>query len=354
MEMSRISSPHLTSPGDASGPMVQVLVALVPGLVVTCWLFGWGSLIQVAWASLSALTFEAVALKARRRPVGFYLRDGSAVVTGVILGLAVPPLAPWWVTLVGVGFAIVIAKQFYGGLGYNLFNPAMAGYVVLLISFPLEMTTWVSPRDLLNGPLSPLHWDQTLRVVFLGHALPAVDGYTMATALDLLKQNNTLTFPQLAASQSAFGLIGGRQSEWVNLAYLVGGLYLLQRRVFTWHAPIGTLIALALMAGLFYDGTSAGGSGSPLFHLSSGAVMLGAFFIVTDPVTSAASNAGRLIYGLCIGLLIFTIRNWGNYPDAVAFSVLLMNFAAPIVDMFTQPRRFGSRHQTNPAKDTPK
>ncbi len=336
-----LSSPHLTSPGNASGPMRQVLLALVPGLLVLTWQFGWGSLINVLFASLCALVLEAASLKLRGRPVSFYLRDGSALVTGVLLGLALPPLMPWWITLTGIFFAIVIAKQFYGGLGYNPFNPAMVGYVVLLISYPLEMTNWPTPLSMLNEHPASMDFIPSLQRVFLSESSTQIDGYTMATALDVLKQNQTLPLAQLKNNELAFGHLGSSGWEWVNLAYLLGGLYLLIRRVFTWHAPIAMLSSLVLLSALCYQGGSAESSGSPLFHLFSGATMLGAFFIVTDPVTSAASNQGRLIYGACIGALVFIIRTWGNYPDAMAFSVLLMNFAAPLIDHYVKPRQFG-------------
>jgi len=333
MALTRLSSPHLSLPGNAGNVMRLVLLALLPGLLVLSWQFGWGSLINVVWASLLALAFEAVSLLLRRRPLGFYLRDGSALVTGTLLGLALPPLVPWWITLLGVGFAIVFAKHFYGGLGYNLFNPAMVAYVVLLISFPLEMTRWLAPQDLFSTQFIPLSLSQSMAIVFTGVTPP--DGYTAATALDLVKQQSQLASAALNNTLSAADYPDGRGWQWVNLAYLLGGLYLLQRRVFTWHAPLAMLATMALLSTLIH------GVGSLLFHLFSGATMLGAFFIITDPVTGTASNRGRLIYGACIGALVIILRSWGNYPDAMAFSVLLMNFAAPLLDHLTVPARFG-------------
>jgi electron transport complex protein RnfD len=167
------------------------------------------------------------------------------------------------------------------------------------------------------------------------------DGATMATPLDVVRQNSSLLINDLWAQNPQFGLWAGVGWEWVNIAFLAGGLWLLYKRVFTWHAPVAMLAALALMAALFYDGGSSASGGSPLFHLLSGATMFGAFFIVTDPVTSAVSLRGRLIYGALIGVLIYIIRVRGNYPDAVAFAVLIMNFAAPFIDYYTQPRTYG-------------
>ena len=227
-------------------------------------------------------------------------------------------------------------------MGYNPFNPAMVGYVVLLISFPVEMTTWAAPRQAFAGELPSLL--DSISVLFVGReaiAVFTVDGITMATPLDMVKQNNSLLIEDLWQQSPQFGQWGGLGWEWANLGFLAGGLFLLSQRVFTWHAPISMLISLTVVSALFYDGGSSASGGSPLFHLLSGATMLGAFFIVTDPVTSAVSIKGRMIYGALIGLLLYLIRVWGNYPDAIAFAVLLMNFAAPLLDYYTQPRTYG-------------
>jgi electron transport complex protein RnfD len=260
-------------------------------------------------------------------------------VTALLLAIALPPGSPWWLVTIGTAFAIVIAKHLYGGLGCNPFNPAMAGYVVLLISFPLEMTRWMAPAaagiTATPGPLEAMQ-------ASLGLLDAArLDALTMATPLDVLRQNQSLLMAELWQRNPQFGRLGGAGWEWVNAGFLAGGIYLLARRIFTWHAPLAMLGALALMAAIFHDGGSAASGGSPLFHLFTGATMFGAFFIVTDPVTSAASNRGRLVFGASIGVLVYLIRHWGSYPDAVAFAVLLMNFAAPLLDHYTQPRTYG-------------
>jgi len=342
MILARSSSPHVHAPLDTSRVMQYVLFATVPGLVALTWNFGWGSLINVIIAVAIAVGCEAGIMALRKRPIGFYLKDYSAVVTAVLLGMALPPLAPWWLVAMGTLFAIGIAKHLYGGLGYNPFNPAMVGYVVLLISFPVEMTTWFTPRDLLPDGVSLPGVLESLQLVF-SHGSAAADGFTGATPLDTFKHNSGLLVEQLYAQEPLFSEaeIVSYGWEWVNLGFLAGGIFLLYKRVFTWHAPVAMLAALAIISILFYDGGSSNSGGSPLFHLFSGATMLGAFFIVTDPVTSASSNKGRLIYGASIGILIYIIRVWGNYPDAVAFAVLLMNFAAPLLDNYTLPRTYG-------------
>jgi electron transport complex protein RnfD len=338
MALLNITSPHAHGPLTTATVMRLVLLATLPGIAALTWFFGFGTLVNLIWCSAFALGFEALALKLRARPIGFYLNDASALVTAFILAIALPPAAPWWLLLIGTGSAILLAKQLFGGMGYNPFNPAMVGYVVLLISFPVQMTTWLAPRGAFDGSvIGPI--DALLRSLDI--AALAVDGHTMATPLDVMRQNSALLIDELWARNPQFGTLGGLGWEWVNGAFLLGGLFLLYRRVFTWHAPLSMLAALALMALLFNDGGSSASGGSPLFHLFSGATMFGAFFIVTDPVTSAVSTRGRMIYGAAIGVLIYLIRLWGNYPDAVAFSVLLLNFAAPLLDHYTQPRSYG-------------
>ncbi len=338
MALLTVSSPHAHGPLSTATVMRLVLLSTLPGVFALTYFFGFGTLSNILLASLLALGMEALILKIRKRPIGFYLNDGSALVTAVLLGIALPPASPWWVLAVGILFAIVFAKHLYGGMGYNPFNPAMVGYVVLLISFPVQMTSWVAPIGTFNGEvLGPI--DALMRTF----SFSGVDAVTMATPLDVLKQNNSLLVEDLWAGNSQFGSLAGVGWEWANVGFLLGGLYLLYRRVFTWHAPISMLLSLTLLSALFYDGGSSASGGSPLFHLFSGATMLGAFFIVTDPVTSAVSNKGRIIYGACIGILVYLIRVWGNYPDAIAFSVLLMNFAAPLLDHYTQPRTYGHK-----------
>ena len=336
------SSPHAHKALDTAGVMRWVLLATLPGIAALTAAFGWGTLVNIVVVSIFSLLLESLVLLWRKRPVGFYLRDYSALVTAVLLGIALPPYAPWWLLLVGAFFAIVLAKQLYGGLGYNPFNPAMVAYVALLISFPVPMTTWAAPLTLLpEGASAPSLLD-TLALCFGLTEHITIDGLTMATPLDLLRQNNSLMIAELRESNVIFGRWGGLGWEWVNLAFLAGGVLLLTKRIYTWHAPVAMLSALLVMSAIFYDGGSADSIGSPLMQLFSGATMLGAWFIITDPVSSAVSNRGRLIYGAGAGILLYTIRKWGNYPDAVAFAVLLMNFAAPFIDHYTQPRVYGN------------
>jgi electron transport complex protein RnfD len=303
------------------------------------WFFGPGTLINLLFGGALALAFEAAALRLRDRNPGPYLRDYSVLVTSTLLCIALPPYSPWWLVATGIFSSVILGKHVFGGLGYNPFNPAMVGYVILLISFPLQMSTWQAPRglDAVPGVVDALE----------ALLLPArYDAITMATPLDVLRQNQGLLMADLQAQKPQFGRWAGVGWEWINLAFLAGGLWLLFKRVFTWHAPVGLLAALGLCAAIGFDSGSSESGGSPLLHWLSGATMFGAFFIITDPVSSAVSNRGRLIFGALIGVLIYLIRVHGNYPDAVAFAVLILNFAAPLIDQYTQPAVYGS----NPVK----
>lgn len=344
MQFPTLTSPHTPRPNSVDRVMLLVILALVPGAIAMTWYFGWGVLINMALASVVAVAAEALVLRLRGLPVAPTLKDLSAVVTALLFAVAVPPTLPWWLTLLGILFAIVVVKQLYGGIGYNPFNPAMAGYVFLLISYPVEMTSWLPPQMLSDNLLS---FGQSLALIFTG-ALPAgldIDAVTMATPLDEMRTQLDLNHMIEEIRRSPlWGDFGGRGWEWVGNWYLLGGLFLLWKRVIGWHIPVAMLGTLALLAGVFHlmDPQS---HPFPAFHLFSGASMVGAFFIATDPVTACTTNKGRLLYGAAIGALVFIIRTWGGYPDAVAFAVLLMNMAAPTIDYYTQPRVFGVRDE---------
>lgn len=342
MEFPTYSSPHLPLHQQVSTIMRDVILALIPGAVCMAWFFGWGVLFNLALAATTAMGAEAVMLKLRGRAVAATLADHSALLTGLLLGLCLPPFAPWWIPVIGSLAAIVVAKHLYGGLGYNPFNPAMVGYVVLIVSFPFQMTLWPPPRGIEHEWLSLV---ETLALVF-GGATPAdttLDAITMATPLDSVKTGFGVfdTWSEIAAGP-VFGLIAGKGWEWINLAYLAGGVWLIRRRVIQWQIPVAVLAALFVLSNPFFAADS-DGFASPLFHMLSGATMLGAFFIATDPVSAATTPKGRLWYGAGIGTLVYIIRTWGGYPDGFAFAVLLMNMAAPTIDYYTRPRVFGHR-----------
>ncbi|MGB1239681.1 MAG: electron transport complex subunit RsxD [Pseudomonadales bacterium] len=339
MSLIRITSPHVQRPTRTADIMRLVILATLPGAIAMTYFFGWGTLINIALAGTSALVFEALCIKIRKRPVGFFLKDNSALLTAVLLGLALPPLAPWWITITAVFVAIVIAKQLYGGLGQNPFNPAMVGYALVLISFPVEMTRWSAPFDLAGNAWNVPSFTQTLSVIFNGWQ-PQVDAFSSATPLDVLKHRNGLTTEEVWRTSEVLANAGAWYA--VSAAYFIGGIFLIYRKIFTWHAPISLLLTLGLIASVFYA-IDPDSYADPLVHLFSGATMLGAFFIITDPVSCATSNRGKIVFAAGVGILVYCVRTWGNYPDAIAFAVMLMNLSAPFIDQYTQPRSYGHK-----------
>jgi electron transport complex protein RnfD len=336
--MTFTTPPYLSQNVSVRRVMLQVLAALLPAIFAYVWLLGPGVLVQITIASVAALLAEALMLRLLGKPLGLFLGDGSALVTAWLIALAFPPLAPWWLTVVGVLFAIVVAKHLYGGLGQNPFNPAMIAFAVCIVSFPALMSQW-PPADLKAG-LS----DQ-LALIF-GFA-PRLDAMSGATPLDALKTalklgEGSATVSAVIADARIFGHFAGQGWEWVAAAYLAGGLWLWQRQVISWQAPLAFIAGVALLSGALWLWQPQQFA-SPLFHLFSGGVMLGAFFIITDPVSGCTTVKGKLIFGFAAGVLAYLIRVFGGYPDGVAFAVLLLNICVPLIDLYTQPPIFGMK-----------
>jgi len=337
-----MSSPYISAAPSVSTIMLKVMLALLPGIALYVWFYGPAILVSLTLASITALATEAAMLKLRDRPLKPFLSDNSALLTAWLLALSIPPLAPWWLVVVGTAFAISIAKQLYGGLGNNPFNPAMVGYAVLIISFPVHMTHWLAPHGL--GAIELSFADQ-LAYIF-GGQLPAgttLDAVTSATPLDTLKTQLHLERPlQQIMQLPIYGALAGKGSELVALGYLLGGAYLLFQRIITWHIPAAFLLALFATAGIFHLADPAHYV-APLFHWLSGAAMLGAFFILTDPVSGPTTHKGKLIFAAGAGFLTYIIRIFGGFPDGMAFAVLLMNICVPLIDTYTQPKAFGHK-----------
>ncbi len=332
-------APFILDRSSVTQVMAWVLAALLPGVAVYVWVFGPGILVTLSLATVTALAAEAVMLKARGYPAKPFLTDLSAIVTAWLLALSLPSLAPWWLIITGTLFAIVVAKHLYGGLGQNIFNPAMVGYAVLIVSFPVQMTQWAGPLELTAAPLTLM---QSATVIFGGDfPKAALDAVTMATPMDTLRTGllQQLTIDEIMP-KSIFGYYGGTGFEWLAGAFLIGGLMLWALRIIGWQVPLAFLAGIWLTAGFlhFFD---AGRFGAPWFHLLAPSVMLGAFFIATDPVSGATTPRGKLIFGFGAGMLTIIIRTWGGYPDGVAFAILLMNLSVPLIDAWTQPRIYG-------------
>ncbi len=342
MKFESAVTPYLRPSTGVGAVMRTVLLALVPATLAYLWYFGIGFATNLALCGVFCAGFEALALRIRRQDVGVALSDYSALVTAILLAFALPPLTPFWIVACAAFFAMIVAKHLYGGLGWNLFNPAMVGYVAVLLAFPLELSSFPPPRI---GDLDyqGLGIGQALTYVFTGGLPPdmTLDALTRATPLDSVRTalGQSRTMAEVTASPM-FGDFGGRGWEWINNFVALGGLYLLYTRVIRWHIPVGVIAGMvtpALVASVISPDTFPG----PGFHLFAGATLLGAFFIATDPVSAATSPRGRLLYGLGVGMLAWLIRTWGGYPDGIAFAILLMNMAAPTIDRFTVPRILG-------------
>ncbi len=341
MGLFKLTPPFLSGTNRVTDHMVQLSLALFPAIIALVYYFGPGVLINIIIATGVALASEALMLNLRQRPIKPYLSDGSALVTALLIAVSLPPLSPWWLTTVGTLFAIIFAKHLYGGLGYNPFNPAMVAYVLLLISFPVEMTSWLPITSLAESQVT---FSSALQIIFT-EQLPqqlSYDAISAATPLDMMKtQIGLLQTPSEIMENPVFSRFSGEGWQWVNFWFAIGGIFLIYRKIISWHIPVAVIVSLATIAFITWL-ISPETTASPLFHLFSGATMIGAFFIATDPVSGATTIKGRLIFGAGIGLLTYVIRVWGGYPDGIAFAVILMNMLVPLIDYYTQPRVYGA------------
>lgn len=337
------SGPFTHAPNRVRDTMRAVMLALLPATLLDVWLFGWPALYLFALTVGGCLAVEAACLKAQGKPVGYTLRDGSAALTGWLLAMSLPPWAPWWIGVLGAVFAIALAKHLFGGLGQNVFNPAMVARVALLISFPVPMTAFVPPRPL--GSESAPGWFDSLSITF-GHAFQ-LDGMSAASALGTIKTELSRGIPvsqSMAETPDIWHmLIGARPGsfgETSALLILLGGLWLLRKKVITWQTPVAVMGTLFVFGTLFH-GLNPERFTDGLFQVVSGATFLGAFFIATDYVTSPVSRSGQLVYGVGVGTFTWIIRTFAGYPEGMAFAVLLMNALTPLIDRACRPRTFG-------------
>ncbi len=345
--------PYVHERSSTGRTMGLVMLALIPATLFGLVQFGWPAVFLFAITVTAALVAEAACLMIAGKPVRPYLMDGSALLSGWLLALTLPPWAPWWIGVVGSLIAIVVAKQIFGGIGQNLFNPAMVARVALLISFPLEMTTFVEPQPLFS-PETPSIM-QGLTIAFGIAPLQAeFDAVSSATVLGHVRTelSQGLTLPQIlphsfSTVEGAIGSVPGSMGETSVVLILLGGVFLIYKRVITWHIPVAMMGSLALLAGVMhlYDPNHYVG---PVYHLVSGATLLGAFFIATDLVTSPVSARGQILFGAGCGLLVYVIRTWAGYPEGVAFAVMLMNACTPLIDHWLKPRVYGRNRKGMP------
>ncbi|MBQ9883967.1 MAG: RnfABCDGE type electron transport complex subunit D [Bacteroidaceae bacterium] len=318
-------SPHDHSSDSVQRNMYAVLIALIPAFLVSLGMFGMGALIVMLTSVASCLFFEWAIVKFILKRERTTILDGSAAITGALLAFNLPSNLPIWIIILGALFAIGVAKMSFGGLGCNPFNPAIVGRIFLLISFPVQMTTWPVPwqwmayTDVETGA-TPLG---IMKGVISG--APGVSLDQLPSSLDLFLGNNPGSFGEVSA-----------------LALLLGGAYLLWKKVITWHIPVSIIVTVAVFTGIMYlvDPTT---YACPLTHLLTGGLMLGAIFMATDYVTSPMTHKGQLIYGVCIGLITVIIRLFGSYPEGMSFAILIMNSFTPLINNYIKPTRFSSR-----------
>ncbi len=296
-------SPHIRSRESTAKIMWSVVIALLPALSVGIYLFGIHTFYIILTSIIAAISTEGLFQLITKRKIRIF--DGSAVITGMLLALILPPTVPLWIPALGSFFAIFLVKELFGGLGHNIFNPALAARAILLLSFPLIMTSWVSPFD----------------------------GISCATPLAIIKDN--LSAPLPSYLNLFVGTRAGCIGETSVLALLAGSGFLLLRRIISWHIPVSFIATVALFS--FCSGKD------PLFQVLSGGLILGAFFMATDYTTSPITKKGQIIFGLGCGAITSLIRFWGGYPEGVCYSILIMNVLTPLIDKYTLPRRFGTK-----------
>lgn len=314
------SSPHIRSDCTTSKIMTDVCIALIPSLVCSVIFFGFRALILTALCVLFSIGFEFLWQKITKSPIT--ISDGTAAVTGMLLAFNLPVSAPWWICLIASFVAIIIAKQFFGGTGHNFINPALAGRAFLLASWPVIMTKWTLPFT--TGLFIP------------------VDVVSSATPLSILKEASGGELPRIL--DMFLGNTGGCLGETSALALILGGAYLVARGVISLRIPL-TYIGTVFVLSYIFPNSNLGALDSSLVNILSGGLMLGAFFMATDYVTSPVTKKGQIIMGLGCGILTFVIRRFGGYPEGVSYSILLMNIVTPLIDKYTKPKPFGSQRQ---------
>ncbi|ULB11534.1 RnfABCDGE type electron transport complex subunit D [Cereibacter azotoformans] len=343
-----ISGPHTHTLFTVSRTMLTVSAALAPATVFGLWQFGWPAIFLFLVTVVSAWLFEVLCLWIAGKPVARFAGDGSAILSGWLVAMTLPPYAPWWVGVLGAGIAIVIAKHLFGGLGQNLFNPAMVARAMLLIALPVHMTTWVAPVGLLDGP----GFLDSLSITFAGST--AYDTISGASTLSHIKSQigagatMSQILPDLADLEARFlGFVPGSLGETSAALLLLGGVALMALRIITPVIPLAVLGTIAALSG-FCSFLAPDRFPPPILHLTAGSTMLCAFFIATDYVTSPVTAVGKLVYGVAIGALVFVIRTWGSFPEGVAFAVLLMNACTPLIETYVRPRVFGRTRTGKP------
>ncbi len=317
-------SPHVHSDDSTRKIMYRVVYAMIPALLWSVFVFGLDALRVTLIAVAACLAFEYLIQKYLMK-ITPSVTDGSALVTGILLAFNVPANLPWWIIVIGALAAIGIGKLSFGGLGHNIFNPALVGRVFLLISFPVQMTAWPVNKQ------------------------AEVDGLTSATPLGIIKEGLTNGTPvaqiseQLpATTDMLLGNIGGSLGEISALLLVLGGLYMLFKKVITWHIPVSVIVSVAAIAAAFWM-VDPQNYINPVYHVLTGGLMLGAIYMATDMVSSPMTPKGQIIYGVGIGVITISIRLFGAYPEGISFAILIMNAFTPLINTYVKPKRFGGQ-----------
>ena len=316
-------SPHIHSGDSIERNMYDVIIALIPALAVSFYFFGWGAFVVTLTSVAACMLFEWLISRFLMGRKELTILDGSAILTGLLLALNVPSTLPLWIIVIGALVAIGIGKMSFGGLGSNIFNPAIVGRVMLLISFPVQMTSYPMPRG-------------------MEATLDATSGATpLAIAKGVVRGSEGFTMDKLPSLvDNLLGSVGGSLGEVSAVALLIGFAYLLICKVITWHIPVAIIATVAIFAGIMNLANPEVYAG-PLFHILSGGLLLGAIFMATDYVTSPMSNSGMLLYGVMIGIITMLIRLFGAYPEGMSFAILFMNGIVPIINRYMPPHLFG-------------
>ncbi|GAB1257755.1 RnfABCDGE type electron transport complex subunit D [Aurantivibrio plasticivorans] len=343
------AAPHAHDKSSVDRIMLHVCLALSP---VTAWgfyLFGWPAIILWTITCLSAVASEAFCLWLRGYKIN-RVSDASALLTGWLLALSLPPWAPWWIGVGGSALAIIVGKHLYGGIGQNIFNPAMLARVALLVSFPVQMTTWIYVEPISHIPAPDLV--TSLSIIFsdggeyLSSTNQLTDGVTGATILGELKTAYTAhTVAEVSSTHFQWwpaltGITKGSMGETSEILILIGAAWLLLLRIISWHIPVSIIATIAMISLLFHVGDP-DRYASPILHLTSGGLLFTAFFIATDYVTSPSSPFGKILFGCGTALVMFAIRSWGGFPEGAGFAVLFMNALTPLIDRYCKPRAYG-------------
>ncbi|WP_343153828.1 RnfABCDGE type electron transport complex subunit D [Buchnera aphidicola (Mindarus keteleerifoliae)] len=345
--------PYIYKKYDTNQIMIYVIIAMFPGILVKSYYDHFSTLIQLTISLVSVSILEILILKLKKKKIKNILQDFSFIITGILIGISIPSFSSWWINVLGIFFSIVFAKEIYGGLGKNIFNPAMVGYAMLLISFPDFMSYSIIPYKYIS---EDIHFSNIISSIFSNDSIDfwkrfeqsigKIDFVTQPTPLNYLKtygNQDQSFFLDYLIKKNKYCFLNFLISKKINIAFFLGGLFLIYKKIINWRIPFSFLITITMISGInwfFFQEKLI----SPYVHLFSGSTMLGAFFVATDPVTTCCTNFGKIVFGVIIGLLEWMIRTFGGYSDAIAFSVLIANMLVPLLEHYVRCNVYGVKN----------